>query len=55
MRIIATLDGAALYGLYRWAESIEAYEKGLGVEPGLAALEQGLQDTRKRRAQAGGA
>ena len=46
--------GAALFGLYRWTEAIDAYERGLKVDPELAALAQGIDDARRRRAQAGG-
>mgnify|MGYP002878327931 FL=1 len=46
--------GAALHGMYRWKEAIEAYEAGLRMEPELAALHEGLADARRRRARAGG-
>lgn len=46
--------GAALYGMDRWNEAIRAYEAGLKMEPSNRALEQGVADARKRRAQAGG-
>lgn len=36
--------GAALHGLRRYDDAIAAYEKGLGVEAGNAACEQGIKD-----------
>ena len=47
-------QGAALHGLGRFDEAVRAYEEGLRVEPGNAALEQGLADALRRRAAAGG-
>ena len=46
--------GAALYGMYRWDDAICAYDKGLKLEPTNPALQQGLEDAHRRRAQAGG-
>ena len=46
--------GAAWYGLGHFGDAISAYEKGLQVEPGLKALQEGLADTIKRLRQAGG-
>ena len=39
--------GAALHGLGRFDAAIEAYEKGLDVEPGLAMLTKGLEDAKR--------
>lgn len=46
--------GAALHGLHRWSESIEAYEAGLALDPTHAPLTLGLRDVRRRRQLAAG-
>ena len=38
--------GAALHGSGKFDDAIAAYEKGLGVEPGLAMLTKGLEDAK---------
>lgn len=48
-------QGAALHALRRFDEAIVAYKKGLEVEPGSAALQDGLDEVMAaRRASAGG-
>lgn len=41
--------GAALHNLKKFDESIAAYEKGLEVEPGLAALQNGLDAVKQAK------
>ncbi|KAJ3102602.1 Hsp90 cochaperone [Phlyctochytrium planicorne] len=36
--------GAALYGLSRFKEAVEAYQAGLALEPGNSQLQKGLKD-----------
>ena len=47
--------GAALHGLHRFDEAVEAYEEGLRVEPENKVLSECLADALKRRKAAGGA
>ena len=46
--------GAALHGLHRFEEAVKAYEEGLKVEPGHAALTESLTDALARFKAAGG-
>jgi len=39
--------GAALHGLGSYDEAIEAYEKGLKIEPENASLKKGLQEVER--------
>jgi len=39
--------GAALAGLRRWTEALDAYEGGLKVEPGNAVCVEGLENTKR--------
>lgn len=41
--------GAALYGLKRWDDAIDAYSKGLELDPANAQLKQGLEDSKKAK------
>eukprot|EP01063_Lacrimia_lanifica_P031817 TRINITY_DN5323_c0_g1_i1.p1 TRINITY_DN5323_c0_g1~~TRINITY_DN5323_c0_g1_i1.p1 ORF type:complete len:550 (+),score=319.69 TRINITY_DN5323_c0_g1_i1:53-1702(+) len=42
--------GAALHGMRRYDEAIEAFQKGLKIDPNMAALQQGMEAAIKSKA-----